>query len=338
MVSPPYPTPLFKVTEALVLLLKESDVNELLDMKSTVYCLEKAFREQSEKQFLLPERQVIRVTESTIVRTMAASMPRLQTLGLKVLLGIPPKRKPGSVYFVVMLFDQDDASLLAIIAANRLTQLRTGGASAVATKYLARTSFTKAGILGAGVQGYGQLEGLANVSNLHEAVVFDIDGDRVKSLAEKAKTEFGIIVRQAGKVEDLYEAEVLSTATTSVNPLLFGDKLRAGVHVNAIGSNAPNRQEIHHSVLLKSKVFVDREEQVLTEAGDLVIPIRQGLYKPENILGELADVITGKIKGRASELDITLFKSVGIALEDVAVARAVYDRAVSEGKGEDFSF
>ena len=258
MVFLPFRTRSFRVFEALVLLLKESDVNQLLDMKSTISRLENAFREQSEKRFLLPERQVVRTTDSSIIRIMAASMPRLQTLGLKVLLGVPPKRKQGSGYFVVLLFDHEDAGLLAIIAANRLTQLRTGGASAVATKYLAHPDFAKAGILGAGVQGYGQLEGLASINDLQETVVFDIDVSKVKSLVDKAKTELGIRVRQAGKVEDLSDTDVLSTATTSVKPLIFGDRLRPGIHVNAIGSNAPNRQEIDHCVLLKSRVFVCR--------------------------------------------------------------------------------
>jgi ornithine cyclodeaminase/alanine dehydrogenase len=322
----------------MVLILKESDVNQLLDMKSAISCLESAFREQSEKRFLLPERQVFKGTDSAIIRVMAASMPKLQTLGLKVLLGVPAKRKAGATYFVVLLFSPDDASLLAIISAGRLTQLRTGGASAIATKYLARRGFATVGILGAGVQGYGQLEGVAAISSVREAVVFDIDAPRAQSLAEKARTELGVQVTPAQQVEQLYETDVLCTATTSVKPLIFGDKLRAGAHVNAIGSNAPNRQEIDHTVLLKSKVFVDETGQVLKEAGDLIIPIGQGLYRSESIVGELADVITGKVMGRTSDSDITVFKSVGIALEDAAVARAAYDVAVRKGVGEEIAF
>ena len=144
----------------MVLILKESDVNQLLDMKSAIACLEGAFREQSKKRFLMPERQVFKATDSAVVRVMAASMPKFGTLGLKVLLGIPAKRTAGSTYFVVLLFSPEDASLLAVISARRLTQLRTGGASAIATKYLARRSFGLVGILGAGVQGYGQLGGI----------------------------------------------------------------------------------------------------------------------------------------------------------------------------------
>jgi len=322
----------------MVLILKESDVNQLLDMKSAISCLESAFREQSEKQFLMPERQVFKATDSAVVRVMAASIPKLETLGLKVLLGAPAKRKAGSAYFVVLLFSPEDASLLAIISAGRLTQLRTGGASAIATRHLARHSFSSVGILGAGIQGYGQLEGLAAVTKLHEAMVFDIDARRVGSFAEKAETELGVKVIPAQQLEELYQTDVLCTATTSVKPLIFGSKLQEGTHLNAIGSNAPNRQEIDHTVLLKSKVFVDETGQVLKEAGDIIIPISQGFYKSESIAGELADVITGKVKGRTSDSDITMFKSVGIALEDVAVSRAAYDLAIRKGVGLEIAF
>jgi alanine dehydrogenase len=322
----------------LVLILKETEVNQLLDMSSTISCLENAFREQSEKRFLMPERQVFKPTDSAVVRVMAASIPKLETLGLKVLLGVPAKRKADSTYFVALLFSPEDASLLAVISAGRLTQLRTGGASAIATKYLARRSSAKVGILGAGVQGYGQLEGLAATTKLREAIVFDVDAARLRSLAERATAELGVNVKQAQQIEELYQADVLSTATTSIKPLIFGGRLREGMHLNAIGSNAPNRQEIDHTVLLKSKVFVDERTQVLSESGDVVIPIKQGLYKPENIVGELADVITGKVKGRTSDSDITMFKSVGIALEDVAVARAAYDLAMRKGVGQEIEF
>ena len=321
----------------MVLILNESDVNQLLDMKSTISCLESAFCEQSEKRFLLPDRQVFSATDSAIVRVMGASIPRLQSLALKALLGVPAKRKAGSTYFVTLLFSPEDASLLAIISAARLTQLRTGGASAIATKYLARHGFTSVGILGAGVQGYGQLEGVANITKLREATVFDTDEPRMHSLIERARIELGVKVRPV-QLEDLYGTEVLCTATTSPKPLIFGSKLRPGVHLNAIGSNAPNRQEIDPAVLLKSRVFVDKLGQVLKESGDLVIPINEGQYKSESIVGELADVITGKIPGRTSDSEITLFKSVGIALEDAAVARTVYDLAVAKGAGKEVEF
>jgi len=283
----------------------------------------------------MPERQVF---DSAVVRLMVASMPRLQGLGLKVLLGVPAKRKVSSAYFLVLLLDSDDASLLAIISAGRLIHLRTGAASAVATKHLAKDGVGSVGILGAGVQGYAQLEAMATSIHLKEASIYDIDMRRSQAVAVKAKSNLGVDTRAATQIEELYEKDVICTPTTALKPLIFGDKLREGVHINAIGSNAPNRQEIDYTVLLKSKVFTDKTEQVLQEAGDLIIPISQGLYKADNIVGEIADVITGKVKGRASNGDITLFKSVGIALEDVAVARTIYDLAVQKGVGQEIRF
>ena len=321
-----------------MLILTEDDVNELLDMKSAIACLEKAFREQSDRRFQMPERQVFKASDSAVVRLMAASMPELKTLGLKVLLGVPAKRKSESTYFVVMLFNPDDASVLAIMSAGRLTQLRTGGASAIATRYLARKSSSKVGILGVGIQGYGQLEAVTTVINVREAVVFDIDEAKVRSFAEKAESGLGVTVRTARQIEELYEADVLCTATTAVKPIIAGARLRDGTHLNAIGSNAPNRQEIDHVTLLKSKVFVDETAQALKESGDLIIPIQAGMYRADKIVGELADVVAGKLKGRISDSEITLFKSVGIALEDVAVGRAAYELAITKGVGRHIEF
>lgn len=324
----------------MVLLLKESDVAKLLDMKSAVACLEETFREQSEKRAVQPERQVIQSTNNpaALVRIMAASIEKINAIGLKVLLGTPAKRKPHATYFATLLFDPEDAHLLAIISAGRLTQLRTGGASAIATKHLANPHPTTIGIAGAGVQGFGQLEAIASITKLEGGYIFDVDQARAQTFVNDARTKLNIDLKPTSKVDDLYNVNVICTATTATKPILFGNQLKPGTHINAVGSNAPNRQEIHESVFLRSKVYVDKREQVLKEAGDLAIPIKEGLYKPENLAGELCDVITGKIKGRTSNSDLTVFKSVGIALEDIAVARAAYDSAIKKKIGTEIEF
>lgn len=324
----------------MVLLLKESDVAQLLDMKSTIACLEEAFREQSEKRAIQPERQVIQSANNpaAVVRIMSASAERMNALGLKALLGTPAKRKPNATYFATMLFDPEDAHLLAVISAGRLTQLRTGAASAVATKYLANPNPTTVGIAGAGVQGFGQLEAVASVTKLQSGYIFDVDDARAQTFVNTAKSKLNLELKKTNKVDDLYNVHVICTATTATKPVLFGNQLKPGTHVNAVGSNAPNRQEIHESVLTRSKVYVDRVEQVLKEAGDLAIPIKAGTYKAEKLAGELCDVITGKIKGRAANSDMTMFKSVGIALEDITVARAAYDIAVRKNIGTEIAF
>jgi len=320
----------------MVLILNEADVDALLDMQSTITTLEAAFREQSAGRILLPNRQVIQEPGSqAIVRIMPASASKLKALGLKVLLGSAGKRRQGATYFAILLFDHDDASLLAIISAGRLTQLRTGGASAVATKHLARSSAHTIGVVGTGVQGYGQLEGVAAVTHPTKCLVYDVSETSIRMMIEKARTKLGIELKQASSLDELCGVDVLCTSTTSTEPIIFWEKLQPGIHINAIGSNVPNRRELHPTVLLNSKVFVDRKEQALNESGDLIIAIKDGIFNPDNIKGEICDVLTKKIPGRTSDSDVTLFKSVGIAIEDVAVARAVYDNAMKKGAGKD---
>ena len=320
----------------MVLIINESEVNELIDMPSAITSLEAAFREQSDGRVLLPNRQVMQEAGSqAVVRIMPASAIKLKALGLKVLLGSAGKRRQGATYFAVLLFDPEDASLLAIISAGRLTQLRTGAASGVATKYLAKNNAQTIGVIGAGVQGYGQLEGVNAAVHPTKCVVFDVSEASVKLMVDQARTRIGVVLKQASNLDELYDVDVLCTATTSSEPIIFWEKLRPGLHINAIGSNVPNRRELDPAVLQHSKVFVDRKEQALNESGDLIIPIKNGLFDPENIRGELCDVLTRKILGRTSDSDVTLFKSVGIAIEDVAVARTVYESAVKKGMGKE---
>ena len=167
--------------------------------------------------------------------------------------------------------------------------------------------------------------------------IYDIDWRRAEDLITQAKENLGIEVQKAENIEELCACDILCTATPSSTPLIFGASVRQGTHINAIGSNAPNRQEIDSSVLIKSKVYVDRLEQALEEAGDLIIPIKQGLYKAESIAGNLCDVLSGRIAGRDDESQITLFKSVGIALEDIAVARKAYELALKKGIGQELT-
>jgi ornithine cyclodeaminase/alanine dehydrogenase-like protein (mu-crystallin family) len=321
----------------MVLILTESDVDAMLDMRTVIECLESAYLEQSLGHVQLLDRQTLSEPDTgAIVRIMAASVTGLRALGLKALLGKPAMRQRNGTYFISLLFDHEDSRLLAVISAARLTQLRTGAASAVATKYLAKANPVSVGVIGAGVQGYGQLEGIASILKSPEAVVFDIDQTKIKATIEKARMKLGLKVKSALE-DDLYRMDVLCTATTSPKPVLFGHRLNPGVHINAIGSNAPDRQEIDESVLLRSRVFVDRKLQALKESGDLLKAIQMGVFKPDDIVGELCDVVSGNIRGRVSDMDLTLFKSVGTALQDVAVARLAYDTAVERRVGLDVS-
>lgn len=307
-----------------------------MDMKTTLTVVEAALKEQSGNRVLMPPRQVMKEKDSeAVVRVMAASAVGIKSLGLKALLGIPGKRRPGSTYFLTLVLDTSDASVLAIVAANRLTQLRTGAASGIASKYLARGDSETIGLLGAGVQGYGQLEGVATAMPIRRCLVYDPNTERVEALISRSWESLRVKVEKANAIEDLSTCDVLCTATPAQSPILLESHLRPGMHINAVGSNAPNRQEIDVGVIRRSRVFVDRIEQVLEEAGDLVIPVKQGLYDPKSIAGNLCDVVSGLNTGRETNSQITLFKSVGIALEDISVARKAYELAVENHVGLD---
>lgn len=322
-----------------MLLISEADVNMLLGMRDTISCLEEAFHEQSGGNVAMPSRQVLKAGgSSAVVRLMSAAIPKMNALGAKLLLGAPATRQLGRTYFVTAIFDPEDASLQALVAANRLTQLRTGAASGIATKHLAKKSSKTLGVLGAGIQGYGQLEGVTAGVSVESVTAFDLDSAKLDSLVLQAKEKLGLDVKKAKKVEELYETDVLCTATPATKPAIFGDQIAPGTHINAVGSNAPTRQEIDSRVLQRSRIFVDKLEQVMEEAGDIVIPLKAGEISAEKIAGNICDVVTGKIPGRESESQITLFKSVGIALEDITTARIAYEKALKAGIGTQVSF
>ena len=167
-------------------------------------------------------------------------------------------------------------------------------------------------------------------------MVYDLETNKVEALASQAKEKLGVDVEGADTIDELYQLTSYALPRLRQTPVIFGSPLRPGTHINAIGSNAPNRQEIDVSVLQKSRVFVDRLSR-LWKKRNLAIPIKQGNYHIESIKGNLCDVITGRIVGRADDSQITMFKSVGIALEDIAVARRAYELALERGLGQEIA-
>lgn len=220
----------------MALLLTEDNIKQLLDTRGAISYLERAFREQSKGNVLMPGRQLLREKDSNaVVRIMSASVPAMNDLGAKIPLGTPATRKHGSTYFVTLLFDPTDASLLAVVAANRLTQLRTGDASGIAAEHLARSGSKSLGILGAGVQGYGQLEGASASVSVESVTVYDLDAAKMDAMIVRAKNELGLDLRKAKSAGELYSNDILCKATPAAEPVIFGDSLKPGTHLNAVG-------------------------------------------------------------------------------------------------------
>jgi len=323
----------------MVLILNERDVSDTVSIGDVIPVVEQALKDYSEKMTIMPPRYVMEIPDSPgTVRVMLAALPAGGVSGLKALTGTAGKRRENSSYFVIMLFESDGA-VRSIMSANRLTQLRTGAASAVATKYLARSDSKVVGIIGGGVQGLGQVEGVCHVLRFEKGLVFDIAQSKAEQIVSFAEARLRIKFEVSPSPTDVVRnSDVLITATTATQPVVHGSDVKPGAHLNAIGSNTPTRRELDDQVLNKSKVIVDSLEQVLKESGDLIQPTNNRTYKKEQIYGEIGEIISGKKPGRLDNNEVTLFKSIGIAAEDVAAAQLVYSLAIRKGIGKEIEF
>jgi len=215
-----------------------------------------------------------------------------------------------------------------------LTAMRTGAASGAATDLLARRDARTAAIFGAGVQGRTQLEAVCAVRPIREAWVYDVGPERAAAYADEMSQRLSLPVRVAeSPAEAVRQADVICTATTSSSPVFDDADVRPGTHINAVGAYTPHMQEMPAETVLRARVVIDHREASLAEAGDLLIPLQQGVMTEDHIYAELGEVAAGHKPGRASPEEITLFKSVGVAVQDVAAAGAVLEAAQRLGLG-----
>jgi ornithine cyclodeaminase/alanine dehydrogenase len=241
---------------------------------------------------------------------------------------------PAGARFYFLLFGAEKGELIAMMEADRLGQIRTGAATAVATRYLAREDASTVGIYGTGWQARSQLEALASSRDLSAILAYGRDETRRKSFCEEMSETLGRRVVAASSPEEVAsQAEILVTATTAREPVLLGEWLRPGHHVNAVGSNALNRREVDEDAVMRARfIAADSVEQAKLECGDLHAVVEAGKLSWEQV-HELGDVVAGRLDFRRAPEDVTLFESQGLAIEDVAVAKLVYERGKDAGLG-----
>ena len=235
----------------------------------------------------------------------------------------------------VLLQDPETGDVICIMDGGYLTAVRTGAASGVATRYLAREDRgQKVGIFGAGAQARTQLWAMTVARDIVKACVYDVDDEAVsRFIAEMAPKLQLDIIKATSPEQILEEADIICTASSSPTPLFDGSKVREGTHINGVGSHTPKAREMDTAIIKRSKVIADSYDACLREAGDIIIPIEEGAIDKSHLRAELGEVITGKKTGRADGREITLFKSNGLAIQDTATARLVYDKAVPAGIG-----
>jgi ornithine cyclodeaminase/alanine dehydrogenase len=213
--------------------------------------------------------------------------------------------------------------------------MRTGAVSGVATKYLARKNAKELGIIGTGVQGRMQVAAVCKVRPIEKVKAYDIAPDQCSRFCEQISKDLGVQSIQAHTSEEaVRNSDIVITSSSSKEPVLKSEWLDEGTHINAIGSHTPNAREIDATTIKRAKIIVDTREAALKEAGDIMTPIAQGIITPEHIFAELGEIVTGKKQGRVNDDEITLFKSQGLAIQDVSTAWRIYELATKKGIGK----
>jgi len=323
-------------------ILSQKNVQQAVSMAHAISAVKDAFIQLSAQEAVVPIRSQIAIAKDKgISLFMPAYLEKSHSLGVKIVSVFPdnPSKNLPTISAVVVILDADTGRPQAILDGTYLTALRTGAASGVATDLLAKQDSPTAAIFGAGIQGRTQMEAVCTVRSIEKIWVYDPDtsaADKCVQELKKKGTPFPQDISTASSPEQAAaQADIICTATTSFLPVFNNEFIRPGVHINGVGSFTPEMQEIPAETVVRAKVFVDSVSASWEEAGDLIIPLQKGLIEKTHIRGELGEVALGKIAGRDSMDDITFFKSVGVAVQDVSVAQIILQTADKLGLGLD---
>jgi ornithine cyclodeaminase/alanine dehydrogenase-like protein (mu-crystallin family) len=318
-----------------LLFLSAADVDRALSMSKAIAAVREAFIDLSKGEAVVPLRTPIELAGDGAALFMPVHMPRRNRLGVKVVTVVPENRERAlpAIQALVAVLDSETGRPLAVMDGELLTAMRTGAASGVATDALARKNVSVAAVVGAGVQGMRQLEAVCCVRTIREVLVFDPDHERAGAFASEMGRRLGRTVRVLDDVSLVFAADVVCTATSSGRPVVADADLAKGAHVNAIGAYRPDTREIPGEAVGRAKLFVDSREACMAEAGELVMAMGEGLLDSEASPAEIGEVLAGLRPGRVEEAELTLFKSVGNAVQDLAVACVVIEEARRLGLG-----
>jgi alanine dehydrogenase len=319
-----------------VLIVNQQQVHELLPMGECIGVMEQALRALASGDAILPLRPIMRLPDGGLLGLMPGYLGDIRAAGVKVI-SVSPNNE-GTEYDshqgAVLLFDTEHGCLRAIVDATSITAIRTAAVSALATKLLARPDAGDLAILGSGTQARSHLEAMLLVREIRRVRVWSRTPAHARAFAEQASRQHGIEVEAAAGVQEAVRgADLICTVTSAREPVLFGEWISPGTHVNAVGTSLPTARELDTAAVVKARLFVDRLESALNEAGEFLFPKREGAIGDEHIVGEIGDILLGKVSGRRSPDEITLFKSLGLAIEDLAAAYYIYNKGMREGEG-----
>jgi ornithine cyclodeaminase/alanine dehydrogenase-like protein (mu-crystallin family) len=309
-------------------LISAGDIKEIISMKEAVSLMAQAFASYSGGKCHVPQRYISGIPGLSMdVFFKPVYSENLGRIATKILTQNQSSSRSGkpTIVGVVLLFKASSGEILSLMDGTYITALRTGAASGLATQLLARSEAATAAIFGCGAQGHTQLEAVCCVRPIQRALLYDIDPAASRKMKDDMQMKLGISIEIESDLSKLKEADIICTATNSRTPLFRKADISAGVHINAIGSFKPQMQEIDPGVIRSSRLYVDSIKAVLHESGDLIKPINEGVFGREFVSTEIGELVNGTVDGRRHKEEITLFKSVGIAVQDLYVANAVYN-------------
>ena len=323
-----------------ITVLSAEDVTSLMPMRECIKVMREALSALARGEAVVPLRMVMRVPGGFLglmPGLINAGNARDGALGMKAVSVFPGNAERGidTHQGAVLLFEVDTGRLSALMDGATITAIRTAAVSGVATDALARSDATELAILGAGVQARTHLEAIEAVRPLRRVRVWSRNPEHARTFATEQKARYALPIEIVPDAQAAVRgADIVTTVTASPEPILQRAWLKEGAHINAVGSSIPSTREIDSDTMAAASLFVDRRESALAEAGDVLMPMREGKFDANHIQAELGEVLIGKLPGRRSPKELTLFKSLGLAVEDVASAAYIARRARETGVGQ----
>lgn len=325
-----------------MLVLTAEDIKKVFTMKEALEADKKAFSLLSQGKSVVPLRTNIDIPKSQgQALFMPAYVEDINSIGIKIVSVFPKNAERGkpSIPAKMVLVDGETGEVVCLMDGTYLTRLRTGAAAGIATEYLAKKDAKSGAIFGTGGQAAMQLEAMVTVRSLEHVMVYDINTDRATEFSERLQEELkwsGTKIVPAKSAEDaLSNADIITAVTTSKKPVFDGRLVKKGAHINGVGSYTHEMQELDEYIIKSAdKVFVDSVDAAMSEAGDLIIPMEKGIITKDRINGEIGQVILGEVPGRTSDNEITVFKTVGVAVTDVVNGFSIYKKALELNIGQ----
>ena len=319
-----------------LLFLSSTEIKEILTMQDSIEAMESAFISLSKGSANVPQRTSLKLLEE---KGEALFMPAyekdsgLVTLKIVSVFKDNPSINLPKIQAMIFLMDANNGTPLAIMDGEYITTMRTGAASGLATKLLSRNNSEIAAIFGTSVQAVKQLEAIDCVRKLEKVYIFGLTIKDSQKFVEENKDKYTFQLIAAEDKSQISDCDIICTATSSFTPVFEDKFLNEGTHINSIGSYKPEMSEIPEETIVRSKIVVDSLSACLKEAGDIIKPINKKLITKEHIYAEVGEIASGLKQGRENENEITVFKSVGVSIQDLAVASFVYSQAIETGRG-----